>query len=71
MTLDEAMIKAAKLLDEQIAVWRAEMLCRTSEPTEEELENFKRFRDSEWEQWRTEHLAALRSWLKRDGEPLH
>jgi hypothetical protein len=74
MTIEEAMAKAAAAIDEHVAKLREQevlMLRAQAEPTEEEVEEFMRFRDSIWQKWRTDGLAKLRSWLERDCEPLH
>jgi hypothetical protein len=77
MNVDEALSKAAELLDEQVAVARADEMAtmlRHNHPTDEEIEVFIRERDAVWNQWRIDTLATLRSrfeqsWSLRD-QPL-
>jgi flagellar biosynthesis regulator FlaF len=74
MTLDEVVAKAAAEIDERIAELREQevaLLRAQAEPTEEEGEEFVHFRNSVWQEWRTEQLAKLCSWLERDCKPLH
>lgn len=74
MTVDECLTQAEKSIDRFIEDALADgeaLLFKHGYPTSEEIESFREWYAEVLAQDKQRHLAALKSWLLRDGETLH
>jgi hypothetical protein len=72
MTIDQAVAKAAVVIDDMIANAMDEGVRMIADKgaTEEEIESFCEWYGQQLADSRANKLAALRSWLEREGETL-